>query len=659
MTIRRFLLAVIFSIAWSPRAGWSAEAERPISRFTSTPARPLRSDDLEIAVAVPRLDDIEGDMVRRKLDLGERGDLAAFKDALGQLSRLAERQHDYAESHPERVLPFRHDLASSGKRHALQEMMALVDRLLHGGAAGAARDATMFQLLELHHAVDNSLRYPLKKNYQVVPDIVPMLLLKARSHRVIERSRATGPSPAVSEADPPPSSFWSPAADIASRNLYAGFGRTALPTYEGVCTYVKAKTGWGAHPGFEISCRGTRLEFKLGDEIYGGPFNTRIFDALGYRTFPIDRMPALELAYDRRVLSEYNSRRRLAMYARALFIPIGKHVVTRIEDPFDRIAAAVTTDGRRLTAAELKRGLLKDATLVKGRPRPETVAANYDADFERQIAYLVWEPGTVAHEGDSIRTIGAWDYDQLDHAARREVRGVFVLSAWLDQFNMRWENTRLAYAREGDARELRHVFSDVGSGLADAHQALKADNSDIEGMPWTVTESAADGKVKFSGFAVNVMNEAFAQTSWEDARWMLRRMARLTERQILQALLATSMTASEVRLALEKLLCKRQKMVADFGLSSELPDIARRRIDRELEFDPAKPDDLRAVTLSLPDGATIVPEPGDWVIQKGHLVRRVVAPPPRVVEDVACRRPDSSASWACSQRGSSSTSRWP
>jgi hypothetical protein len=163
------------------------------------------------------------------------------------------------------------------------------------------------------------------------------------------------------------------------------------------------------------------------------------------------------------------------------------------------------------------------------------------------------------------------------------------------------------------------------------------------------------GDLAAFGFALNVMNDAFAETSGEDARWMLRRMASLTEPQILQALLATSMSASEVRLALEKLLSKRQKMVADFGLSSELPDIARRRIDRSLEFDPAKPDDLRAVTLSLPGGATIVPERGDWVIQKGHLVRRVVAPPPRVVEDVPWRRQDSSASWASSRRGSWST----
>jgi hypothetical protein len=72
-------------------------------------------------------------------------------------------------------------------------------------------------------------------------------------------------------------------------------------------------------------------------------------------------------------------------------------------------------------------------------------------------------------------------------------------------------------------------------------------------------------------------------------------------------------------------------MVADFGLSSEFPEIAQRRIDRSLEFDPAKPEDLRAVTLSGPDGTQVVPERGDWVIQKGHLVRRVAAAPQKAV----------------------------
>ena len=630
MTTRRHLLAFALTLAGAP-TGAPAEEDEPISRFESLPPRPLQAEDLEISVAVPRSDDVEGDMARQELDLSKRGDLAAFKDAAGQLSRLAERQHVFEESHPERVLPFRYDLASSGKRRALREMIALADLLSRDASGGVPRQAPLYQLLELHHALDNSFRYPLKKNYEIIPEIFPILLLKARSHRSIARDLPPRePSSAAGAGDPRPSSFWSAPGDVASKDLYAGFGRTALPTHDAICEYVKPKTGWGAHPGFEVSCGGEKLEFKLGDEIYGGPFNTRIFDALGYHTFTIDRMPALKLEYDRRVLTEYNSRRRLLMRARVLTIPVAKHVVTKIEDPFDRIVAAVTTDGRRLTSPELKGGLLRDATVVKGRPRPETVAANYNADFERTIAYLVWQPGTVAYEPDSIHTIGAWDYDQLDHAERREVRGVFVLSAWLDQYNMRWEKTRLAYTKDGEGWQLRHLFSDVGSGLSDAHVMLRSTNSDIEGMRWTVTESAG-GKVKFSGFAPNVINDAFARTNAEDARWMLRRLAALSESQILQALLATSMSAAEVRLALEKLLSKRQKMVADFGLSSELPEIARRRIDTSLEFDPAKPDDLRAVTLSRPGGAVIVPEGGDWVIQKGHLVRRVAPAPQRAV----------------------------
>jgi hypothetical protein len=619
MTIGRLLPAATLVLSVSAAALGQGPPPPAIARLDDAPAAPLAPEDLEISVAVPRLDDVEGNMARRDFDLRERAGIAAFKDALGQQSRLAEMQNDYRDSHKARILPFRYDLSSSGKRRALREMIALADRLLQADAGGGSRDATMRQLLELHHAIDNSFRYPIKKDYEIIPEILPALLLKARKHKSVEPSPGTA---AAQNGDPAPSSFWSPRADVAAQDLYAGFGRRARPVHDEICEYAEPKTGWGAHPGFEVTCGGTRLEFKLGDEIYGGPFNTRIFDALGYRTFGIDRMDALKLRYDRRVLTEYNSRRYLAMRATILFVPVFKHVVTKIEDPFQRITAAVLTDGRRISGAELKRALLRDTTEAKGRPRPETVAANYDEAFERQIAHLVWEPGTVAYEPESIRSVGAWDYDQLDHAARREVRAVFALAAWLDQYNMRWENTRLAYVQEGGEWTLRHLFSDVGSGLSDAHSMIKSTNSDVEGMRWEVTEAGGGGKVKFSGFAVNVMNDAFSAMTAEDARWMLRKISAFSEAQLLQALLATSMSAAEVRLALEKLLGKRQKMVADFGLSGELPAIAARRIDRTLDFDPQRPEDMRAVTLRLRDGTTVAPPAGAWLVRAGHLVRR-------------------------------------
>jgi hypothetical protein len=153
---------------------------------------------------------------------------------------------------------------------------------------------------------------------------------------------------------------------------------------------------------------------------------------------------------------------------------------------------------------------------------------------------------------------------------------------------------------------------------------IKSTNSDIEGMRWEVTEGGGE-KVKFSGFAVNVMNDAFEAMTAEDARWMVRRLSGISETQVLQALLATSMSAAEVRLALEKLLSKRQKMVDDFGLSAERPEIAGRRIDRTLDFDPQRPEDMRAVTIRLPDGTMVAPPAGEWMVRGGHLVRRGAA----------------------------------
>jgi hypothetical protein len=261
------------------------------------------------------------------------------------------------------------------------------------------------------------------------------------------------------------------------------------------------------------------------------------------------------------MLDEFHSRKRLEMKAKLLFIPLKTHVVTDDDDPFDLIDHAVL-EGRQQDP---------------GR-RAATPPARRRRELSRRLRVSHrgsrLEPGTVAFESDDVKQIGAWDYDQLDHAERREVRGVFVLAAWLDQCNMRWENTRLAYVKRSGEWELQHLFSDVGSGLGLAQNMMKGRNSDVEAMLWEVTEQK-DAQVRFSGFAPNVDNDAFEHLTWSDARWMLRRMAAFSEAQILDGLLATGMSAAELRLALEKLLSKRKKMVAGFRPGCGVPGARR------------------------------------------------------------------------------------
>lgn len=594
----------------------SWEGEEELAPFSNSPLRPLRDDDFRMPVAVPEIDaGADSELAHREFDLRDPEEWPLFREAIVRTANLAKRQDDIADDGL--IRPFRFDISSKGKRRALREAVALIDRL----SAGGGEPTDTLHLLELVRSVQNSFRYPVPRSFQLIPDVFPKIVLQMRRHVEI---KDIGPaSHQKPEGEPPASSFWYPKPNISSVAMLPGFGRSEPTNYDqrDDCAYDGPKTGWGAHPGFDVKCgEDLKFRFNLGDERYGGPFNTRIFDALGYHVQPIDAVAGLRLQYERRVLREYTSRRLLTMQAKLLMIPLMTRTITDIESPFDRIAYAVLRDGSHVPGRDLATRLLRDTAVVDGNPRPEEVDSNYIADFERNIAFLVWQAGTAEPDQDIFDAIGAWDYDQLDHAERREVRGLFVLAAWLDQFNLRWENTRLAYKKDtnGD-RTLVHLMSDVGSGLGLARDLRHNTNSDIGVMPWSVTERNDDGEVRFSGFASTMENAAFNGVTAGDARWMLRRIAGFTEAQIVAALVGTGMSSAEVRLALEKLLSKRQGMLRDFGLDDEFPDVMARLIDRRLNFDPRVPSQ-RAVVTAMSASGPVAPPIGTMGLRGGELV---------------------------------------
>src|SRR6185503_4531586 len=176
------------------------------------------------------------------------------------------------------------------------------------------------------------------------------------------------------------------------------------------------------------------------------------------------------------------------------------------------------------------------------------------------------------------------------------------------------------YLKEGDQWSLVHQLSDVGSGLGRSKTFLDSYNSAVDSMPWEVTEKSGSGMVRFTGFATNEENAAFSSLTGDDARWILRRMAVISEHQILAALLATGMSAAEVRLALEKLVSKRRKLIQDFGLATEFPGLVARQVNRQLNFDPGNPADLAQVSLKTSEGV-VVPQGQGWLVRGGRLLR--------------------------------------
>ena len=109
---------------------------------------------------------------------------------------------------------------------------------------------------------------------------------------------------------------------------------------------------------------------------------------------------------------------------------------------------------------------------------------------------------------------------------------------------------------------------------------------------------------------------AFEKMTLDDARWMGRLLGRLTESQLLEALLGSGFDSAQARLYLEKLVSRRDDMIRDLGLEPELGSLRPQGVERTLTYDPRATEPLRIRTR---DGHDYVAPVGRWKVVAGSL----------------------------------------
>jgi hypothetical protein len=115
-------------------------------------------------------------------------------------------------------------------------------------------------------------------------------------------------------------------------------------------------------------------------------------------------------------------------------------------------------------------------------------------------------------------------------------------------------------------------------------------------------------------------NRAFHDMTVDDARWMARLIAQLTESQIQQALIAAGFTSAEVRLYTEKLVSRRDRMIQDLGLAKEITLLRPQGVTRALDYDPSADGPVAARAA---DGSELHPlESRDLVVRRGRVEPR-------------------------------------
>ena len=437
--------------------------------------------------------------------------------------------------------------------------------------------------------------------------------------RTAAANLATNHQADLSRADPVPSTFWHRPSGISCQNLYYAFGRTNLLLSErDLCIYTGPKESFGRNPGFEVDFQGVPLKLKFA-EVSSEPFAARIFSALGYFADPTDYASSVRLSYSRAMLQEFNSRKPLTTHFTFLgFLPIFTLQLQQHYDPFAYIQKTVLTNGVVWSGAQLKSHLFLDPN----RPRPEADPANFNSLVEASIAYLQTVPANV--QSKVGKNIGPWDFGQLDHPSRRELRGAALLAGWLGWFDTRFDNTRLRVVKLHGQSELRHVFSDLGGVLGKTRGLLYARGELPNAFPWRFTRPVAEAKnsnqpspFPLAGYAPVARTPAFAEMTIQDARWMARLIGALTEEQITQALVASGFNSAQTRLYLEKLLSRRDGMIVDLGLENEIHLLRPLNTNRRFSYDPmiAGP-----ITVSV-SGKPIQAPMGKERIVKGKLVK--------------------------------------
>ncbi len=430
---------------------------------------------------------------------------------------------------------------------AIKLTSQLIDKNLNSAELGATESFS--DLINIIHALRNRFVNPFETKVELLA--LPFLAAKYTYSPEIQIPQNRVDSPEI--------------AALTGKESANELTRThLLDSSQIICDYDKPKDGWGYKPGFKIKCGSRKLKIKFGNEILSGPFNTRIFRVLGYPTPKIDLISDFRMKYNRRYITEFNSQKQVNIDIKLLGAKIKTITTKRAHDPFSFIKNATLKDSTILSSAEFRKALIQQE--------------QYNENFEDQIDFLTFNDATVTENLDVI-DVGPWSFEEPNHQKNPIVHQGIIISAWVGNSDIHMANNALILEKSDDKKTalVRPIFVDVGYGLGRTDSALKPSSSDVEKMNWTISEvvtpnadqNLENQKVILSGYTSQQYNSLLTRLKFDDVYGALKNICRLSASHIKEAFLQSGATEAVATLGTAKLLHRRSKLIADFGIQTQ------------------------------------------------------------------------------------------
>jgi hypothetical protein len=188
--------------------------------------------------------------------------------------------------------------------------------------------------------------------------------------------------------------------------------------------------------------------------------------------------------------------------------------------------------------------------------------------------YIIFREGLLEAKVSSVNRIGSWSFNKNSSPDHREVRGLSIFAAWLANSDMKEEGQTKLILKDNDSPEsMYYSLNDLGWGFGSFMYP-----ESIGFFKWNPIK-----RISEKGVSLNYMtwrwSDLFDGITYDDARWIIRRMARLSRAQISAAVALGKWDKKVEAVVIEKLIARRNAFVKAFNLEKE---ISESRVDFSL-----------------------------------------------------------------------------
>lgn len=184
--------------------------------------------------------------------------------------------------------------------------------------------------------------------------------------------------------------------------------------------------------------------------------------------------------------------------------------------------------------------------------------------------YIIFIDGLIEQKLDNFkeyRRIGPWAWGSNDHKHLRETRGLFLFNVWVGNTDLKEsENNKLIIKTSDKELKSFKIMHDMGFALGNFLREKPLD------FKWKAVKKNKKNEIVLRFLNIQ-HNSGFDHVTYDDAKWMVRKIAMLTREQISDAVSIGGWPKLQDvnlhQLLVEKLISRRNDLVQAFELDQE------------------------------------------------------------------------------------------